>query len=201
MAYEFTGDFTVATPRDEVFAVLSQTDRFVPMLPTYVSHQIQDDGAAVVKVKVGVGKVRGTGEVVLTLEECVVPSRATYSGKGKVMGGVFNLKAGFELEEASSETTRVKWQGEMAMFGKLVSLAGGLVKPIAERDINHLIQALQVELGGAVVAPVVVEARPGLFARFVAWLKRLFRGNGAGNGAKPDSTTGPGDSGTPENRG
>jgi hypothetical protein len=116
------------------------------------------------------------------------------------MGGVFNLKAGFELEEASPETTRVKWQGEMAMFGKLVSLRAAW-RPIAERDINHLIQALQVELGGAVVAPVVVEARPGLFARFMAWLKRLFKGNGAGNGAKADYTAGSGDSGTPDNRG
>lgn len=176
MSYEFAGDFTVASPRDEVFAVLSQISRFAPLLPTYLSHEIRDDGAAVVKVKVGVGKVRGTGEVTLTLEECVEPVRATYSGKGKVMGGVFNLNAGFELEEASPETTRVKWQGEVAMFGKLVSLAGGLVKPIAERDINQLIETLQVELGGAVAAPAPAEApRPGLFARIKAWLKRLFK--------------------------
>lgn len=178
MSYEFSGDFTVATKRDEVFSVLSQVTRFAPMLPTYLSHQIQDDGSAAVKVRVGVGKVRGTGEVVLTLEECVEPERATYSGKGKVMGGVFNLKAGFELEEAGAENTRVKWQGEMAMFGKLVSLAGGLVKPIAERDINQLIQALQVELGGAVAPPVApVVARPGLLARLIAWFKQLFKSN------------------------
>jgi len=179
MSYEFSGDFTVATQRAEVFSVLSQVDRFAPMLPTYLSHQMQDDGSAAVKVKVGVGKVRGTGEVVLTLEECVAPERATYSGKGKVMGGVFNLKAGFELEEAGSANTRVKWQGEMAMFGKLVSLAGGLVKPIAERDINQLIQALQVQLGGAVAPPVApaVTPSPGFFARIAAWFKHLFKSN------------------------
>lgn len=176
MSYEFTGDFTIATPRDEAFAVLSQPDRFAPLLPTYISHEMQDDGSALVKVKVGVGKVRGTGEVVLTLEESEAPVRASYSGKGKVMGGVFNLNAGFELQEIDSRTTRVDWRGEMAMFGKLVSLAGGLVKPIAERDINELIEVLQVELGGEAPAkPAAPPARPGLWQRFVAWLKRLFK--------------------------
>lgn len=184
MSYEFAGDFTVATKRDEVFAVLSRIDRFAPMLPSYVSHEVQDDGSAVVKVRVGVGKVRGTGEVVLVQEECIEPERALYSGKGKVMGGVFNLKAGFELAEAGPDATRVDWQGEVAMFGKLVSLAGGLVKPIAERDINEVIQALQVELGGAVptaeapaAAPAPSAERPGLLARIAAWFKRLFKSN------------------------
>ncbi|MDT8319112.1 MAG: SRPBCC domain-containing protein [Xanthomonadales bacterium] len=178
MSHEFAGDFTVATARDEVFDVLSQTDRFAPMLPSYVSHEIRDDGSAVVKVKVGVGKVRGTGEVVLTLEECIEPTRARYSGKGKVMGGVFNLKAGFELEEVDPETTKVNWQGEVAMFGKLVSLAGGLVKPVAERDINETIRVLQIELGGAVAEPEAEPApEPGFFARLVAWFKGLFKRN------------------------
>lgn len=182
MSYSFSGDFTVVTPREEVFAVLSSPDRFAPLLPTYISHQMLDDGSAQVKVKVGVGKVRGTGEVTLMLEEKIEPERARYTGKGKVMGGVFNLNAGFELSEVGPQSTRVDWQGEFAMFGKLVSLAGGLVKPIAERDINRLIEALQTELGGAVEErkpPEAAErrepaARPGLWQRFVAWLKGLF---------------------------
>lgn len=185
MSYTFDGDFLVATSREEAFAVLSSAPRFAPMLPTYISHQERDDGAAVVKVKVGVGKVRGTGEVVLILEESVEPVRAAYSGKGKVMGGVFDLKAGFELEEAGPDETRVRWKGEMAMFGKLVSLAGGVVKPVAQRDIKRLIDALQSEMGGGVVeaAPEVV-AKPGVFARFWAWLKGLF---GAGSDANTEN--------------
>lgn len=178
MSYLFAGNFTVSTARDEVFDVLSQTDRFAPMLPSYVSHEIRDDGSAVVKVKVGVGKVRGTGEVVLVLEEAVEPTRARYSGKGKVMGGVFNIKAGFELEEVDPETTKVNWDGEMVMFGKLVSLAGGVVKPVAERDINEMIRVLQIQLGGAPAEPVPEAApKPGLFARIAAWFKRLFKRN------------------------
>jgi hypothetical protein len=90
------------------------------------------------------------------------------------MGGVFNLNAGFELEDVGTDLTRVVWRGEVAMFGKLVSLAGGLIQPVAERDINAMIKAVQVEFGGAIEAEPVAPARAGLFAAFIGWLKRLF---------------------------
>ena len=172
--YTFNGDFTVPTSREQVYAVLSDVSRFAPLLPTYLSHELKEDGSALVKVKVGVGKIHGTGEVVLKSEETIAPLRASYAGKGKVMGGVFNLNAGFELEDTGTDLTRVVWHGEVAMFGKLVSLAGGLVKPVAERDINAMIKAVQIEFGGAIEAEPVAPFRPGLVARFLAWLKRLF---------------------------
>jgi carbon monoxide dehydrogenase subunit G len=178
LAYNFSGDFTVRTSRADVFVILSETSRFAPLMPTYKSHTLRDDGSADVEVSVGVGKVRGTGKVNLLLEESVAPVRARYLGKGEVMGGAFNLKAGFDLEELGPERTRVNWDGELAIFGKLVSLAGGLVKPVAERDINKMIEALQIALGGAEVPPdaPVETARAGIFNRFIAWLKGLFGG-------------------------
>jgi len=179
MAYNFDGDFTVATPRDDVYALLSQTQKFAPLLPSYKSHSLNEDGSTDVEVKVGVGKIRGTGKVNLVLEESQEPVHAQYVGKGQVMGGAFNITAAFDLEDAGDGKTRVVWRGELAMFGKLVSLAGGLVKPVAERDINTMITALQTELGGAEEVPVAaapVAARPGLFARLIGWLKRLFGG-------------------------
>jgi carbon monoxide dehydrogenase subunit G len=180
MAYSFEGDFTVATSRDDVYALLSQTQKFAPLLPSYKSHALNDDGSTDVEVKVGVGKIRGTGKVNLVLEESQAPVKAKYLGKGQVMGGAFNIMAAFELEDAGQGKTRVKWTGELSMFGKLVSLAGGLVKPVAERDIKQMIEALQAQLGGAEVAVAVpapaAAPRRGIFARLLAWLKGLFGG-------------------------
>jgi len=180
MAYNFDGDFIVATAREDVYALLSSTEKFAPLLPSYKSHALNEDGSTDVEVKVGVGKIRGTGKVNLILEESEQPTHAQYAGKGQVMGGAFNMKAAFDLEDAGDGKTRVVWNGELAIFGKLVSLAGGLVKPVAEKDINTMITALQNALGGAEVpvAAPPVEARPGLFARLIAWLKRLFGGAG-----------------------
>ncbi len=64
------------------------------------------------------------------------------------MGSVFNLAAEFNLEDAGSGETRVQWQGELIMFGKLVSMAGGMIKPIAKKDIARLIEAIRVAISG-----------------------------------------------------
>jgi len=61
------------------------------------------------------------------------------------MGSAFNIISGFDLEEIDGGTM-VKWSGELKMFGKLVALAGGLIKPIAKKDIKRLIEALQAAL-------------------------------------------------------
>ena len=61
------------------------------------------------------------------------------------MGGAFNFATNFELEATESGTV-VHWHGDLSMFGKLVSLAGGLIRPIAKKDIKRLIAALEAEL-------------------------------------------------------
>jgi carbon monoxide dehydrogenase subunit G len=173
VAIEFNGEFTVTTPREDAYAVLSETQKFAPLLPTYQSHELKEDGSADVKIKVGVGKIRGTAKVNLKLEESEAPIRAKYVGKGAVMGSVFNIVAEFELEDAGQGETRVKWQGELIMFGKLVSLAGGMIKPIAKKDIARLIEAVRASLSGEAGVVAVPEPRVSPVAKLLALWKKL----------------------------
>ncbi len=173
MAIDFDGEFTVATPCEDAYAVLSETQKFAPLLPSYQSHELKEDGSAVVRIKVGVGKIRGTAKVNLTLEDSEAPIRARYVGKGTVMGGVFNLVATFELEDIGQGETHVKWHGELIMFGKLVSLAGGMIKPIAKRDIGRMIEAIQVALSGEDGVVAVPEPRVSPVAKLLALWKKL----------------------------
>jgi carbon monoxide dehydrogenase subunit G len=145
LAIQFDGEFKVARSRADTFEFLADTQKFAPCLPTFQSLGMEDDGTATVKIKIGIGKVRGIATINLALEESESPTRAQYSGKGKVMGSAFNLISGFNLEEIDGGTL-VKWSGELKMFGKLVALAGGLIKPIARKDIKRLIDALQIAL-------------------------------------------------------
>ena len=148
MAIIFEGEFEAARSREKTFEFLADTQKFAPCLPTFVSLEMEEDGSATVKIKIGIGKVRGIATINLVLEESESPARAQYSGKGKVMGSAFNLISGFDLEEIDGSTL-VKWSGELKMFGKLVALAGGLIKPIAKKDIQRLIEALQIALNPA----------------------------------------------------
>ena len=151
MSIRFEGEFTVPVSREETYTLLSDPTKFAPLLPTYKSLEVKDDRTADVTVSVGVGKVRGSAVITLMLQGEEPPVRAAYSGKGKLMGSAFDMATSFDLELAEGGGTVVKWVGDLVMFGKLVALAGGLIRPLAKKDIERLVGAIQAALtpGGA----------------------------------------------------
>jgi carbon monoxide dehydrogenase subunit G len=146
VSIRFEGEFSVPVPREEAYGLLADPRKFAPLLPTYKSLEVRDERTADVTVAVGVGKVRGSAVITLTLEGEEPPVRAAYSGKGKVMGSAFDMSTSFDLAEAEGGGTLVKWAGDLVMFGNLVALAGGLIKPLAKKDINRLVDAIQAAL-------------------------------------------------------
>jgi len=145
MPFTFTGDFVVPRKPEEVFDFLVDAKRFCPLLPDYQSMSVTDDKHFVVNVSVGISHIRGTASIKMTLEEAERPRRALYSGKGSVAGGNVDMSAGFELA-AVPGGTKVAWKGTAQIFGKLTSLAGGLLEPLAKKSVQKLIDGLQAAL-------------------------------------------------------
>lgn len=151
MSIKFEGEFSVPVSREVAYQLLADPRKFAPLLPTYKSLEVRDERSADVTVAVGVGKVRGSAVITLTLQGEEPPLHAGYSGKGKVMGSAFDMSTSFDLADAEGGGTVVRWAGDLVMFGKLVALAGGLIKPLAKKDIERLVGAIQSALtpGGA----------------------------------------------------
>ncbi len=145
MAIRFSGEFAVKKKPEEVYHFLTDPNRFAPLLPDYQGITIQDETHFAVKVKVGVSYIRGTAEVNLTLEKISNPSHALYKGEARLPGGGAHITAAFDLS-ALPEGTRVGWTGEAQVFGKLASLAGGLLDPVAKKNLQKLIDGLQAAL-------------------------------------------------------
>lgn len=143
MAIKFEGEFTVDSPRDEMYAFLADPRKFAPCLPTYEKLDMKDERNGDVTVRIGVGKIRGHATVALALKDDKAPVHAAYDGKGKIMGSAFNFETAFDMEATPAGGTLVKWTGDLTLFGKLVALAGGLIKPIAKKDIKKMIDAIQ----------------------------------------------------------
>ena len=74
--------------------------------------------------------------------------RASGAGNGKILGGAFTLGAGFDLDEVGPSETRIRWNGNVTIFGRLTSLAGGVLQPIARKQIEELIGAIRAALDG-----------------------------------------------------
>src|SRR5208337_4131896 len=142
VAIKFTGEFTSPRSPDDVFDFLADPNKFGSLLPDFESMTVQDATHFTVKVRVGVGNIRGTAEIKMELAEATRPQRALYRGQGTAVGSQITISAGFDLSPLP-ESTQVAWQGEANVFGKLASMAGGMLEPLGKKNIQKLIDGLQ----------------------------------------------------------
>ena len=142
MAIKFSGEFEVAKTPDEVFDFLTDPNKFAPLLPEYQGLSVQDPTHFTVKVNVGVSYIKGVADVKMELAEADKPKRALYKGQGSVAGGNVSMVAGFDLLP-NNAGTKVNWNGEAQVFGRLTSVAGGLLEPLGKKQVQRLIGGLQ----------------------------------------------------------
>jgi carbon monoxide dehydrogenase subunit G len=145
MAIRFGGDFEVARSPEEVYDFLTDPHKFAPLLPDFQGMDVQDERHFAVKVNVGISYIKGTANVKMELAEANRPLRAQYKGQGSVAGGNVSLTAGFDLVPTAGGT-KVSWQGEAQIFGRLTSVAGGLLEPLGKKNVQKLIDGLQAAL-------------------------------------------------------
>lgn len=145
MAIKFGGDFAVPRKPEEVYDFLIDPQKFAPLLPDFQGMTLQDATHFTVKVNVGISYIKGTADVKMELAQAERPRRAQYKGQGSVAGGNVSLIAGFDLTP-NGTGTKVAWQGEAHIFGRLTSIAGGLLEPLGKKNVQKLIDALQAAL-------------------------------------------------------
>jgi uncharacterized protein len=145
MAIKFGGEFEVKKTPEEVFDFLTDPKKFAPLLPDFQGMTQQDATHFTVKVNLGISYIKGTADVKMQLAEADRPRRAQYKGQGSVAGGNVSLTAGFDLSAANAGT-KVAWQGEATVFGRLTSVAGGLLEPLGRKNVQKLIDGLQTAL-------------------------------------------------------
>ena len=145
MAIKFAGAFEVRRKPEEVYDFLTDPNKFAPLLPDFRGVSVEDADHFTVKVNVGISYIKGIADVKMHLTESQRPTRAQYKGQGSVAGGNLSMVAAFDLA-VSGEGTKVVWQGEAQVFGRLTSVAGGLLEPLGKKQVQKLIDGLQVAL-------------------------------------------------------
>ncbi|MFZ0799203.1 MAG: SRPBCC domain-containing protein [Terriglobales bacterium] len=158
MAIKFSGEFEVKKNPEEVYDFLTDPNRFASLLPDFQNLIVQDATHFTLKVKVGISYIKGSADVKIELAEADRPRRAQYTGHGAVAGGSVTVVAAFDLLPVANSVaegivvetvigTKVNWQGEAQIFGRLASAAGGMLEPLGKKQIQKLIDGLQAALG------------------------------------------------------
>ena len=160
MAVTFSGEFTSPRTPDEVYDFLCDANKFGPLLPDFESMSVEDATHFTVKLRVEVGNIRGSAEIKMELSQAVRPSRAQYQGRGVAVGSQIAISTGFDLSPLA-EGTRIAWQGEASVSGKLAFMAGSVLEPLSKQNLEQLIDGLQRALA---YPPTALIAQPAPIA-------------------------------------
>jgi uncharacterized protein len=156
MAIILQGEFEVRRSPEDVYNFLVDPNKFAPLLPEFQGMSVHDASHFTVRVNVGISHIKGVASVKMELAEDQRPNRAQYKGQGSVAGGSVAFTAGFDLMPLDTGT-KIAWRGEARVFGRLASIAGGLLEPLGKKNVKKLIDSLQSALTQTETQPPEVQ--------------------------------------------
>jgi uncharacterized protein len=180
MKINLGGEFEVSASPEETFAFITTPNRFAPALPYFKELKDAAESSFTVVLEIGVPQVRGIVEVNTDLVEQRAPEHAVYTARGRHTLGMMDSVLTFDVAPAAGGST-VIWQTESVVSGTLVSLANGVLLPLAKRQIKSLVASVRASLNGTEDPPQAKS--PGALTRGASSLRGLFD-SVTGNGGK-----------------
>ena len=179
---EIQKTFRVAAPRAEVWSFVTNAEQVATCIPGIEEVLVEQPGRYKGQMKIKVGPIRTTVRADVIEVEQRAPELAVYSIQGEEGGRAsrLNAEARLALAAVTDDQTEVSFSSNVVIVGRLGKFAGGVMNKLADSMSEEFITAFRSRLEPQpVVAPSAIEeARPGLWARFVALLRRLFGGGG-----------------------
>lgn len=161
MAVNMSGEVILAADRERVWDMLNDPEVLKLCIPGCESFEPDGENAfrAVARVKIGPVNARFKGKVNLT--DIDAPNSYKISGEGE--GGVAGFARGgatVRLEDAE-ESTRLVYDVEATVGGKIAQLGSRLVKGVAKKNADAFFAKLAEAVGGGAIAPEVEDSDSG----------------------------------------
>ena len=137
MAMTMTGDVTLPAERERVWAALNDPEVLKACIPGCQDLTKQGETAFEATAKIAVGPVKATFKGKVTLSDIDPPNGYTITGEGQ--GGVAGFAKGgakVRLEDVEGGT-KLTYDVEATVGGKLAQLGGRLVNGVAKKTADE----------------------------------------------------------------
>lgn len=153
------GEYRIPATQADVWRALNDPAVLARCIPGCQSMERTDDTHFSARVKAKVGPVSATFEVLLELADVQAPS--SYRIDGHVKGGPAGFGKGgarIQLEAVSAAETRLTYQVEASIGGKLAQVGSRLIDAATRKMADEFFQAFCNEVGQPVAGPAVATA-------------------------------------------
>jgi len=167
--------FRIAAPQSEVWDFITSAEKVATCLPGIEEVHVQGPGQYKGVMKIKVGPIKTSINADVAEIEQRAPEFVSYSMKGEEGRRASRLSAETKLTLAavSPDETDVEFTSHVKIVGRLGKFAGGVMNKIADSMSEQFITALRLQLEPQPEV-AAVPVKMGLWARFVAFLGRLF---------------------------
>jgi carbon monoxide dehydrogenase subunit G len=152
---ELVNDFTVNTPIDEAWAILTDVERIAPCLPGAQLEEVEGDVyRGSVKVKVGPITAQFKGEAQF-VEKDAAAHRAVLRAKGRDTGGKGNADAKItaQLASVSPSITRCTVTTDLNITGKVAQFGRGALADVSTKLLRQFVDNLEATVLTQPAAP------------------------------------------------
>ena len=156
---KFGGEHTVPARRERVWEALNDPAALEACIPGVRELEKRSGNEFAATVQARIGPVRASFRGAVTLSELDPPNSYRISGEGT--GGAAGFVRGgarVRLEDAPGGATRLAWEAEAQVGGKLAQVGSRLVGGAAKRLANEFFDALSERV--AAEAPATTETPP-----------------------------------------
>lgn len=140
---EFSGEFTSSHERDVLWNYFTDPDALAKAAPGCSGMELVEPYRIETELSVGVGSVKPTFDVEVTILECDAPARLKMQAGGDAARNAFEATASMDLEETDDDGTHCVWSTEADVSGLIASLGQRALGSVANRLVNKFFTDLE----------------------------------------------------------
>ena len=161
---EFSGEFDSDHPPDELWNYFTDPDILAQCAPGCDHIEQVSESELEATVSVGVGSVKPTFDVDMTIVEADEPNRLVMEAGGDAARNSFETVAEMDLAENDDGSTTANWHAETNVSGLIASLGQRALGSVADRLVNNFFDDLEELADEGVPAESKVSEKPGATA-------------------------------------
>ncbi|MDQ2855075.1 MAG: carbon monoxide dehydrogenase subunit G [Acidobacteriota bacterium] len=171
------GSHQVSAPRERVYQCLIDPEVLQRCIPGCEGLEKSGENSYAATIRTGIGSIKGVFNGNVRLEDMRPPEHYRIVVDGKGAPGFLKGSGNFTLVAPSSETTLIKYSGELQVGGTIAGVGQRMIQGTAKMMATQFFTALEAEAKTA-----VGEAPPqhGFFRTalrwFSGWLRRIVKG-------------------------
>ncbi|MDE3231020.1 MAG: carbon monoxide dehydrogenase subunit G [Chloroflexota bacterium] len=142
----FEGTLDIKAPMLKVYQFVVDPNRVAECAPGFKSMEILAPDHFKPTLAVGIGAVKATFTLDVTLEDTHEPDHAAMHGRGSAAGSAVDMSASMGLTPTSDTETRMAWIADVNISGTLASVGSRLIEGTAHRLTANFFDCFRTKL-------------------------------------------------------